>query len=156
MTSAHDCGMKSTVNVVTARNLLIGAGAYYLSGWVGWPLAAGFGRLTQGITYSGDFNGAVVMPLVMHLPRTLAAAIAGATVVWLAESDRPIAWVIFPTLLYALLGFFGYHWARPPLILDRVAQAVGAMFPAVACLVAAMVASGRRAPVDTSGATPDL
>jgi len=148
--------MKSTVNVVTARNLLIGAGAYYLSGWVGCPLAVGFGRLTQGITYSGDFNGAVVMPLVKHLPRALAAAIAGATAVWLAESDRPVAWAIFPTLLYALLGFLGYHWGRPPTILDRIAQTVSALFPALACLVGAMVASRRRAAVDTSGATPDL
>src|SRR5260370_31761245 len=120
--------MKLTVNVVTARNLLIGAGAYYLSGWVGWPLAVGFGRLTQGITYSGDFNGAVVMPLVMHLPRALAAAIAGATVVWLAESDRPVPWAIFPTLPYALLRFLGYHCSTPPAIPDRRAQTVSALF----------------------------
>jgi hypothetical protein len=53
--------MKS--NVVIARNLLVGAGAYYLSKWLVVPLALGFGKMTQGLIYSGEFNGKIVAPV---------------------------------------------------------------------------------------------
>jgi hypothetical protein len=145
MAIAYACGMKPILNVVTAKNLLIGAGAYYLSKWLVLPLAIGFAKLTQGHTYEGDFAASVVMPLVVHFPTALVAAAAGATVVWLVESGRPVRWTIFPALLYGLLGFLGYHWARHPLFLDRVQQTVGGVFPALACVVGGMVASRRRA-----------
>jgi hypothetical protein len=154
MTSVYAYAMQSTRYVVMEKNLLIGAGAYYLSGWLGMPLALGFGKLTQRLIYSGDFNGYVVGPLVMHLPRALVAAAAGATVVWLVESDRPVGWAIFPALLYGLLGFLGYHWARPPLALDRVAQTIGALFPALACIVGALIAGRRRETRHASQTTP--
>jgi hypothetical protein len=145
MASVYASGMKSTRYAVMEKNLLIGAGAYYISGWLGMPLALGFGKLTPGLTYRGDFNGYVVGPLVMHLPWALVAAAAGATVAWLVESERPIGWAIFPALLYGVLGFLGFHWARPPLALDRVAQTIGALFPALACVVGALVAGRHRA-----------
>ena len=130
---------------VTTRNLLICAGAYYVASWMTLPLAFGFGKLTQGITYSGDFEGAVVMPLVLKVPAALVAAAVGASVIWLVDSGRPLRWVIFPALLYAILGFLGYRWAHPPLPRDRVFQTVGALFPAVACILGGIVASRRRA-----------
>ena len=152
--SVYAFAMQSIRNVVIAKNLLIGAGAYYLSGWLDMPLAFGFGKLTQGLTYMGDFNGYVVMPLVVHLPWAIVAAAVGATVVWLVESDRPLGWALFPALLFGLLGFLGYHWARPPLILDRLAQTIGALFPALSC-VAALVAARRRATLRATKASPD-
>lgn len=151
----YACGIKPLRNVTPARNLLIGAGAYYLSGWLTLVLAIGFGKLTQGIIYRGDFAGAVVLPLVVHLPKALVAAAAGATVVWLVESDRPIGWAIFPVLLYAVLGFLGYHWARPPMLLDRVGQMIGALFPAVTCAFGGMVAARRRTRPHAAQITPD-
>ena len=137
--------MKSTRYAVIGKNLLIGAGAYYMSAWLGMPLALGLGKLTQGWTYRGDFNMYFAGPLIVHLPKAIVASAAGATVVWLVESERPIGWAIFPALLYGLLGFLGYHWARPPLPLDRVAQTTGALFPALACIVGAVVAGRGRA-----------
>lgn len=107
-------------------------------------MALGFDKLIQGIIYSGNFEGAVVMPLVLNLPKALMAVAAGAAVVRLVESDRPVVWVIFPVLLYAVLGFLGYHWARPPLLLDRVEQTVGALFPAVACVFGGIMAARQR------------
>ena len=150
MLPVYAFAVESTRTVVTAKNLLIGAGTYYLSSWLTMPLAFGFGKLTEGLTYAGDFNGAVVMPLVIHLPKAIVAAAAGATVVWLVESDRPLGWALFPTLLYGLLGFLGYHWSRPSLILNRVAQTVGALFPALACIIGALVAERRRAALRAS------
>ena len=147
--------MKSTRVVTMTRNLLVAAGAYYLSEWLGMPLRLGFWKLTQGRTYAGDFNGAVVMPLVSHFPTAIAAAAAGAIVVWLVESDQPLRWAVFPALLYGILDFFGYHWARPPMALDRVAQTVGTLFPAIACVAGGLWAKRRRQILCATDSTPD-
>lgn len=131
-------------NAITVRNILIGAGAYYLAGWLNFVLWFGFGKLTRGIIYTGDFEGSVVMPLVEHFPKAVAAFAAGAVVVWLVEAERPTSWVIFPVLLYGVLGFLGYHWARPPVFLDRVTQTVGALFPAITCAAGGIAAARQR------------
>ena len=129
----------------TAKNLLIGAGAYYLAGWLRFFLWFGWHRLTDHVIYSGSFESAVVMPVVLELPKAVVAFGAGAAVVWLCESARPLGWVIFPVLLYAVFGFFGYHWAHPPVFADRVEQTVAALFPAAACAFGGMMAARWRA-----------
>src|ERR1700730_1320947 len=103
MADVYDYGMKPLGKTVPARNLLIGAGAYYLAMWLTLVLSLGFSKLTDRIIYTGEFEGAVVTPLVEHLPRALLAFAVGAVVVWLVESERPTGWVIFPLLLYAIL-----------------------------------------------------
>ena len=133
-------------NAVTVRNILIGAGAYYLAGWLNFVLSFGYSKLTDRIIYSGSFGGSVVMPLVVHFPKALAAFAAGAVVAWLVESKRPIIWVIFPVLLYAVMGFLGYHWQRPPVFLDRVGQTIGALFPAASCAIGGIVAAHKANP----------
>jgi len=130
---------------VIVRNVLVGAGAYYLSWWVSPPLEIGFGKLTKGVTYTGDFAGGVVMPIVTGLPVALIAVVVGATVVWVVESETPFRWAIFPAFLYAFFGYIGYHWARPPMFIDRVTQIVTAAFLALACLGGAMLAIRRPA-----------
>jgi hypothetical protein len=147
--------MKPLLSATTAKNLLIGAGAYYFSWWVASPIAFVYGKLTQGIIYRGDFAGAVILPLVLRVPLALVAAGAGACVVWLVESDRPVSWAIFPALLYAVYSFLGHHWARAPVLLDQVGQAIGALFPAVTCVVGAMVALRRRTTPHATQTTPD-
>ena len=142
--------MKSNRNVVIARNLLIGAGAYYISVWLSMPLEFGFGKLTEGLRYSGDFNIAVVAPLVSRFPRAVLAAAAGAAVASLTESKYPIGWAIFPAVLYGVLGFFNYHFARPPVPIFRVAQAIGALFPAVACVAGALWQNRRRTTLEST------
>ena len=139
---------------VITRNLLLGAGALYLSMWLAIPLQLGFYRLTAGLIYRGQFNGAVVMPLVERFPDALVAAVAGAAVIFLVESERPLVWTVFPALLYMLSGFLGYHWARPPMLLDRIQQTVGAVFPAFACILGGFVAVRWRATSHSDDATP--
>jgi bacteriorhodopsin len=129
---------------VIARNLLIGGGAYYLSWWLAYPLALGYGKLTERIVYRGDFAGAVVMPLVTGLPYAVVAVGVGASVAWLVDSEQPLRWAMFPAALYAFFAFFGHHWASPPKSIDREAQVIGALFLAVACLAGAMVATRRK------------
>jgi hypothetical protein len=140
--------------VVKARNLLVGVGAYYLSWFVANPLAIGFGKLTKGITYSGDFEGDILMPIVIRLPTALVAVVVGASVVWLVESDRPISWAVVPTFLYALAIFHTRHWAPPLTLMDRVGQTIAVLFPAVACIVAAIFAARRRLASRIARSTP--
>jgi hypothetical protein len=149
--------MKHVLSTIKARNLLVGAGAYYLSWWVGGPLAIGFGKFTQfiGIRYYGSFAGGVVMPIVLALPYALVAAVVGASVAWIVESDRPIGWTLVPTFLYALGVFHPSHWARPPTPFERVGDTIRVLLPAVACFVAGLVATKRRAAAHVSCSTPD-
>jgi hypothetical protein len=129
----------------TTRNLLIGYGIYIASWWVAYPLALAYGKLTDRIIYRGEFAGAVVMPLVTTVPYALVAFGVGASVAWLVDSERPLRWVIFPAALYVFFGTIGYHWARQPLLLDRVAQVINATFMGIACLGGGMVAVRRLA-----------
>ena len=132
--------------VVTVKNFLVCAGIYYLTHWMALPLAFAFGKLTQGIIYHGDFQGAVIAPLVLHLNIALVAALAGASIIWLIDSPRPLNWVLLVALLYVFFGFFGYHWAHAPTIHDRVFETVGALFPGITCFLGGIVASRWRSP----------
>lgn len=133
----------------TIRNLIIGYGIYVASWWVADLLVLAYGKLTQRIIYRGEFAGAVVMPLVMTFPYALVAFGVGASVAWLVDSERPLLWAIFPTAFYIFFGTLGYHWARQPLPLDRVAQVIDAAFMGIACLCGAWIAVRRRAPLIT-------
>ena len=129
----------------STRNLVVGCGVYYLSWWVAYPLAFAYGKLTEGIIYRGEFASAVVMPLVTTAPYALVAVGVGACVAWLVDSERPTRWAIIPAALYIFFGTIGYHWARPPMLLDRVAQVVDATFLGIACLGGAMILVRQRA-----------
>jgi len=122
------------MNIAKFRNILIGGGAYYLSWWLAYPLAFGYGKLIERVIYMGQFASTFVMPLVVRFPYVVVAFGVGAAVGWLVESARPIGWVAFPAALYAYFDFFGYQWARPPMLGDRTAQVTGALFLAAACL----------------------
>jgi hypothetical protein len=139
--------MDDVSNAIKVRNLLVGVGAYYLSWWVGGPLSLGSGKLTRfiGIRYYGDFAGGVVMLTVLALPYALVAAVVGASVAWIVESDRPIGWTLVPTGLYALGVFHPSHWVQPPNAFDRAGDAIRMLLPAVGCMVAGIVAAKRRA-----------
>jgi hypothetical protein len=133
--------MENPRSLRTVRNMLVGAGAYYLSWWVAYPLEFGFGKLTRGITYPGFFAGAVLLPIVTSLPVALIAAFVGASVIWLVDSETPLRWAALPAALYALYAYRGYHWGRPPVFTDRVSQVAGSLFLALSCLAGAMIAA---------------
>ena len=137
--------MEHPRSLLTVRNLLVGGGAYYLSWWIAYPLEFGFGKLTQGVIYPGNFAGAVLSPIVTSLPVALIAAFVGASIVWLVDSETPLRWAAFRALLYAFYAYRGHHWARPPMLIDRVEQAVTTCFLALSCLCGAIVADRKRA-----------
>jgi hypothetical protein len=142
------------MTVLKLRNLLIGAGAYYLSKWVAFLLAMAYGKLTDHVIWPGFFSAIFVMTIVIEVPTALGATLAGASTVWFVESERLQRWAIFPAVLYSLTGFLGWHWAHRPLLHDRAEQVVGALFPAIMCLVGGIVAARRRTAARTPSADP--
>ena len=90
MAVTYACRMSVPLKAATVKNLLICAGIYWVSGWVVLPLALGFGKLTQRVIYSGNFEREVIAPLVLRLPAALVAAGVGASVIWLVDSARPL------------------------------------------------------------------
>jgi hypothetical protein len=128
------------------RNFVLGYGVYMASWWIATPLAYVYGKLTERIVYRGQFAGAVVLPLVATIPYALAAAGFGASVTLLVDSERPFRWSIFPAALYVFFGTMGYHWARQPVLLDRVAQVIDATLMGIACLGGAIIAVRQHAP----------
>ena len=136
--------MVALPNKVAVKNVLVCTGLFYISRWVALPLAIGFGKVTKGIIYSGEVEGAVVEPLVLHMPIALVAYGVGAAVIWFVDSPRPIRWALFVALLYSFFGFFGYHWAHPPTFDDRVFQTAGAFFPGITCFLGGLISTRRR------------
>ena len=129
---------------ILLRNLAVAYGVYIASWWVASPLVLVYGKLTQGIHYRGVVGAAVLLPLVMTVPYALVAFGVGACVVCLVDSPHPFRWVLFPALFYGFFGTIGYHWERPPLLLDRMAQILDAAFMVVACIGGGMIAMRRK------------
>jgi hypothetical protein len=129
----------------TARNLFICFGVYYISSWVAYPLDFVYWKLTDRIIYRGELAGMVGMPLVRTAVHALVAFGAGATVALLVDSERPLRWATFLAVLYIFFGTLGYHWARQPSFLDRLAQLIGPVFMGISCLGGAMLALQRLA-----------
>jgi hypothetical protein len=135
-------GLSSKTVATFVRNLLVVLGAYYLSRWVAVPVQLMFAQVTNHLIFSGDFEGAVVMPLVLGVPLALVAGLTGAVIAWLIPSHR-LLWVLLPAALYFTFGLLGHHWLSPPSIADRVSEFIGALVPAVACVVGAMLVDRR-------------
>ena len=99
-----------------------------------------FAPITNRLTFTGEFEAAVVMPLVMGFPMALVTGAAGAVTEWLVESRHPLRWAFLPATLYAVVGLVGHHWVRPPQAADRVAEVLEAALRALTCLVGAVLA----------------
>jgi hypothetical protein len=80
------------------------------------------------------------MPLVTAGLHALVAFAAGAIVVWLVDSERPLRWAIFLAVLYVFSGAFGYQGAQQPSFRDRSAQLLGPVTMGISCLVGAVFA----------------
>jgi hypothetical protein len=113
----------------------------YLGGWAArWRLAL---ESSPALLELGTMaTSRAVMPVVLALPYALVAAVVGASVAWIVESDRPFEWTLVPTFLYALGVFHSSHWAQPPTTFDRVGDAIRMLLPAAACILAGRTRTG--------------
>lgn len=128
------------------KNLAVAYGVYIASWWVASPLALVYGKLTHaiGIRYYGEVGGKVLLPLVMTVPYAVVAFGVGASVAWLVDAKHPFRWVLFPASFYFFFGTVGYHWANPPLPLDRLGQILDATLMVIGCLGGGIIAVRRK------------
>ena len=136
--------MDQAMQKTTIRNTFVSAGAYYISMWIASSIVMTFAPITNGLTFSGEFGAAVMMPRVRGIPMALVAAATGAVTGWLVESRHAVRWAVLPAALYATFSLLGHHWVRPPQAADRVAQLLEAVLPALACLLGAALVERRK------------
>jgi len=76
----------------TIRNVLLSAGAYYLAISLEIPVVLALGPVMKRLTFTGDFQAVVLMPIVLGIPSALVMTIAGAATAWAVESGHPVRW----------------------------------------------------------------
>jgi hypothetical protein len=129
----------------TVRNILISFGVFWLSLWAA--------RVLQLHSYDGVINAVVrdetvlsafVMGVMSSLGRTLAAILAGILVTVIIASRKSELWAFIVALLYVIDAPVRHHWGSPATGWDRLWQSVDLVFPAVACIAAAIITARLR------------
>jgi hypothetical protein len=123
------------------RNILVAFGAFYLSLWTAplfsWP----FEKLNNHFTYSSEnVVSAVMMGVMLSMGRAVSAALAAALGCVSADGETPERWGYIVAVLYvAYASVRAIRWNVPPTVWDRLWQGVDRLFPAIACVIAAIV-----------------
>jgi len=126
------------------RNILISFGVFWLSLWTIAPLGWPFGKLNNGIVYGDSVLSTLAMGLMTSMGRTLAAVLAGVLVTVVVSGRRSELWALIVAVLYVADAPLRYHWFSSPTSSDRLWQGVNLVFPAIACIVAAVVTTRLR------------
>ena len=121
------------------RNFLISCGAFWLSFWVaavlGWPLD----KLNNKLIYGDGVLSAIVSGMMSSMDRALAAVLVGVLVTVLVTSRKPELWALIVAVLDIVDWRVRSHWGVPPTEWDRLWLGANRVFPAIACIVAAIV-----------------
>ena len=125
------------------RNILVAFGAFYLSLWTAplfsWP----FDKLNYRFTHTQDnLPSAVMMGVMISMGRAVSAMLAVAIVCVSADSETPERWAYIVAVLYvadASVRSFRVKWNVPPTVWDHLWIGVDRLFPAVACVIGAIV-----------------
>jgi hypothetical protein len=124
-----------------SRNALVVIGLWAFSRMMAFWLEVLIGVMHIRMTFTGDV-GMVMMWLWEGLPYDLFAALAAITLVWVIETEKPLAWVGMLAALY-LYGE-GMHawqtlthgWHEPPRTSDCIGILTQAIIPSLACFIA--------------------
>jgi zinc transporter ZupT len=135
-----------------AQNLLISFGVFWLSLLPLGILGGLFHKLTDGIRYGDSLYSGIAMGVMTSLGQTVAAILAGILVTLAVSSRKPTWWAVIVAALYVVDAPVSFHWEAPPMMFDRVWQSVNLLFPAGACIAAAVATARLRR---GSEASPD-
>jgi hypothetical protein len=125
-----------------ARNVLIAFGASWLSLLTVPWLSLAFGKLNSKITYDSVWFEAIAMGMMTSMGRAFAASLAAVITTTAVDARKPERWALIVAALYlfdAPIRYGARHIA--PTAWDRGWQIVDRIWPAVACLIFAIVAS---------------
>jgi hypothetical protein len=131
-----------TMNKQPARNALLIAGAWSISGIAGTLITVALIPLNNRMTFSGD-SGAMIMWIWSGLPEAVSAVGATVAVLWLLETKRPYAWAAALVALYVYGGIIGVVRMRAgfrsaPNAIDSAGIVVRQLLPAFASAVGAV------------------
>jgi hypothetical protein len=121
------------------RNVLICFGVFWLSLWVAAVLARLLGTLNDGIVYGDGVLSALAMGVMSSMGRTLAAVLAGILITVVVASQKSELWALVVAALLVVDAPVRHHWGYPATAWDRLWQSVDLLFPAFACVLAAVL-----------------
>jgi hypothetical protein len=132
----------------TARNLLLGVGAFYVSRWIAALLRTGLAALVGGAMSANGVRQALLTPFVSSMSHALAAAFAGAVVVLLVDSPGTPAsarwrWAMLPAVLWFVASLDEVTISAPGWV-HLVTQLIAAGLPSIVCLAAGNLADWHR------------
>lgn len=127
----------------TARNVLVGAGAFYVSRWLEGLLHVAVGAVLHAFIARGGAAHVLVSPLVESLSTALAAAAAGIATAWLVDARRPVPWTLVPAALWLLASLNGASFSSYAPVTGAW-QLLLATLPAIVCVAAGRLASWHR------------
>jgi hypothetical protein len=122
------------------RNALISFGVFWLSLWVAWALQFVYSvKLINAAVREETVLSALAMGVLSSLDRTVAAVLAGVFVTLIVASPKSKVWALVVAVLYVVDAPVRHHWGYPATGWDRLWQGVDLVFPAIACLAAALI-----------------
>jgi hypothetical protein len=122
------------------RNALISFGVFWLSLWVAWILQLpSSDRLINAVVRDETVLSALAMGVLSSMGRTVAVVLAGALVTVTVVSRRSGLWALLVAVLYVVDAPVRHHWGYPATGWDQLWQTVDLVFPAVACIAAAVI-----------------
>ena len=128
------------------RNVLISFGTFWISLWVAWVLQLpSYDKLINAVVRDETVLSAFVMGVMSSMGRTLAAVLAGILITVVVSSRKPQFWALIVAVLYVVDAPVRHHWGYPATGWDRLWQSVDLVFPAVACILAAVLTAHLRA-----------
>lgn len=127
-----------------AQNILISFGVFWLSLWVAAILALPLGKVNDGVVYGEGVFSAIAMGVMSSLARTLAAILAGVLVTAIIANHKSELWALIVAILYVVDAPVRHHWGAPATGWDKLWQSVDLVFPAIACIAAALITARLR------------
>jgi hypothetical protein len=128
-------------------------GAFWLSRQFIAPMSLLLDRLGHGLTYGDSIPAAIAMGIMDSNGRALCAALGAVIVMLSVPSARPHRWAYLVVLLYAVAAQPRFRWYTPPTTWDKVSEIANILWPALVCVVTAMLLlrSRRNSAVARSG-----
>jgi len=121
------------------QNVLTSFGAFWASLWIARLLGAAPDKLINTVIRDETLLSALAMGVLSSMGRSLAAALAGILVTLLIAGRKSWLWAIIVAVLYVIDAPVRHHWGYPATGWDRLWQSVDLVFPAIACIAAALV-----------------
>jgi hypothetical protein len=114
-------------------------GAFWASLWIARLIGAAPDKLINAVIRDETVLSALAMGVLSSMGRSLAAALAGILVTLVIAGRKSWLWALIVAVLYVIDAPVRHHWGYPATGWDHLWQSVDLLFPAVACVAAAVI-----------------